>query len=69
MKQFELRFLDRADSVVRTQLVVLQDDLDALSEAERRAGSYTVEIFDGVRKVARVKKGNASLNSRDRLGG
>jgi hypothetical protein len=69
MKQFELRFLDRADSVVRTQVVVLQDDLDALSEAERRAGSYTVEIFDGVRKVARVKKGNASLNSRDRLGG
>ncbi len=69
MKQFELRFLDRADSVVRTQVVVLQDDLDALSEAERRAGSYTVEIFDGVRKVARVKKGNASLNSTDRLGG
>jgi hypothetical protein len=69
MKQFELRFLDRADLVVRTQVVVLQDDLDALSEAERRAGSYTVEIFDGVRKVARVKKGNASLNSRDRLGG
>jgi hypothetical protein len=69
MKQFELRFLDRAESVVRTQMVVVQDDLDALSEAERRAGSYTVEIFDGLRKVARVKKGNASLNSTDRLGG
>ncbi|HWY63751.1 MAG TPA: hypothetical protein VNX61_00970 [Rhizomicrobium sp.] len=69
MKQFELRFLDRLDVVMSTRIYGGGDDLAALAEAERLSITHTIEVWQGLRKVARVKKANAALNSRDRICG
>ena len=69
MKQFELRFLDRLDVVIVTRTYGGGDDLAALAEAERLSITHTIEVWQGFRKVARVKKANVALNSRDRLCG
>lgn len=69
MKMFQLRFLDRLDFVILTRAQAAMDDLDALAEAERLSVTHTIEVWDGDRRVARVKKGNVPLSVNDRLGG
>ena len=69
MKRSELRFLDRLDVVILMRAYCCADDLAALKEAEKQSITHTVEIWDGSRKVARVKKGNITLAPDDRLGG
>ena len=69
MKLYNLRFLDRLDFVVLTRTFVSADDLAALEEAERMSRTHTIEVWDGERKVARVKKGNVAPSAGDRLGG
>lgn len=66
MKQFEIRFLDRLEVPVIIRAYIAQDDLSALKEAERLCKTHTIEVWDGSRRVARVKKGNAALISEDR---
>ena len=61
MKQFQLRYLDRLDFVILIRAQGATDDLGALAEAERVCATHTIEVWDGDRKVARVKKGNAPL--------
>lgn len=67
MKQFEFRFLDVQGTIVLTRLRSVQDDLDALAEAERLSVTHTIEIWHGSRKVARVKKGSMSPWAKKRL--
>ena len=69
MRRYELRFLDKLDAVVWTRYYTGGDELDALAEAERQAVTHTVEVWEGARKVARVKRGNVPLASTDRLCG
>lgn len=69
MKYFELRFLDRLDVAVLKRAYMGADDLAALAEAERLSATHTIEVWDGIRKVARVKKGNVPLAFTDRLAG
>jgi hypothetical protein len=69
MKQFQLRFLDKLDVPILMRSYMGGDDLAALAEAERLSITHTIEVWQGLRKVARVKKANAALNSRDRLCG
>ena len=69
MKQFELRFLDISEAVVRMRAYAGDDDLAALQEAEKLSGRNVIEVWEGNRKVARVKKGNAALTAMDRFGG
>lgn len=69
MKQFELRFLDLSNAVVCVRAFNGRDDLTALSEAERLCATYALEVWDGNRKVARVKQGNAPLTAQDRVCG
>jgi hypothetical protein len=45
------------------------DDLDALEEAENLSGEFEVEVWRQGRLVARIKKGNAPLNTQDRVSG
>jgi len=66
MKQFELRFLDRLEVPVIVRSYIALDDLEALNEAERLCETHTIEVWDGDRRVARVKKGNAPLVPEDR---
>ena len=69
MRQYQLRFFDKLDFIVLSRAYSARDDLAALGEAERLSLTHTIEIWDGDRKVARVKKGNAPILSEDRLGG
>ena len=66
MKQFELRFLDKLDVPVIVRAYTAQDDLAALDEAERLCKTHTIEVWQGARRVARVKKNNAPLRNEDR---
>ena len=69
MHIFELRFHDRLNVPIFKRTFLGRDDLTALAEAERLSATHTIEIWDGVRRVARVKKGNLPLTSIDRLAG
>ena len=66
MKQFELRFLDKLEVPIIICAFSAHDDLTALREAERLSKTHTIEVWDGSRRVARVKKGNAALVPEDR---
>ena len=57
MKLFQLRYLNQSDLVVLRRDHAARGDLDALIEAERGSRTHTVEVWDGDRKVARLKKG------------
>ena len=61
MKLFELRYLNESDSLVLSRSHAAQSDFDALIEAERGSITHTVEVWEGDRKVARVKKGCVPL--------
>ena len=69
MKQFELRFYDKLDVVILMRAYIGNDDLAALAEAERLSATHTIEVWEGDRKVARVKKGNIALACTDRFAG
>jgi hypothetical protein len=69
MKYFELRFLDSRDFLIAVRPYEGADDLSALEEAERRAQTHTIEVWEGQRHVARVNKGNAPLQAGDLHGG
>lgn len=65
MTRYAIRSVDEEGAVLLTQRLACSDDLEALAEGVRHAGHHAVEIFDGSRLVARVKLGNAPLDSRD----
>jgi hypothetical protein len=69
MKFFEFRFLDKLDLVILRRGYKGRDDLAALAEAQRVSATHTIEVWEGLRKVARVKKGNAALAWTDRICG
>ena len=59
--------LDGSERIVSARDVAARDDLAALLEAERDCEKFAVEIWQGERRVARVKLGNAPLESQDRM--
>ena len=59
--------LDSLERIVSTKDVAARDDLAALLEAEKDCEEFAVEIWQGVRRVARVKLGNAPLEAQDRM--
>jgi len=64
MKLFQLHYLNSSDAVVLNRALAAPHDLDAISEAERRSFTHTIEVWDGDRKVARVKKSRVSFRPR-----
>jgi hypothetical protein len=65
MTSYSIHSLDDQGRVALSHAIRCRDDLDALSEGERRSVRHAVEIFHGSRLVARVKRGNAPLNTED----
>ena len=59
--------LDVLEHIVSSREVAAPDDLAALQEAEKDCEDYAVEVWQGARRVARVKRGNAPLNAEDRM--
>jgi len=64
MKIFQLRYLSSSGAMVLNRTHAAQHELDAIGEAERRSFNHTIEVWDGERMVARVKKRNAPLKPR-----
>ena len=64
---YKLYCLDAWEHIVSTREVAAPDDLAALQEAEKDCAEYAVEVWQGARRVARVKPGNAPLDARDRM--
>jgi hypothetical protein len=67
MLEYKLYRLDgETRHIVSIKDVVARDDLDALQEAEKLCEAGAVEIWQGARCVARVKKDNVALDALDR---
>jgi hypothetical protein len=45
--------------------VECRDDLDALAAAKSQSGAQALEVWEGGRFVARVKKNDGALNAED----
>lgn len=65
MRSYRLKFLDPLNSAIQARDFQSQDDLEALAVAERACLTHDIEIWQGDRRVARVKKGNAPLSDAD----
>ena len=65
MAFYSFRSFDLRGATALSQSLACRDDLDALEEAVRRSAKWSIEIWDGVRLVARVKLGNAPLDATD----
>lgn len=66
MQKFEMRFLDRLQVAILRRDYAARDDLDALGEAQRLSSTHAIEVWQGTRRVALVKKNNGALNEHDR---
>jgi len=65
MSRYSFHLLDLEGAIALSQNVACVDDLDALAQGVRHSDHWAIEIWDGARLVARVKLGNAPLDSRD----
>ena len=65
MTCYSIRSIHDDTSVVVSRSVRCKDDLAALDEGVRRSVGHAVEVWQGERLVARVKQGNAALDSSD----
>ena len=65
MKHYRIYSLNHQGGISRARDLDCADDLDALSQGEKLSAENPVEIWQGSRRVARVKPGNAPLDVRD----
>jgi hypothetical protein len=65
MTSYAVHFLDPRGAIALSHSFRCKDDLDALAEGVRKSVAHAIEIWHGKRLVARVKLGNAPLNSTD----
>lgn len=66
MRLYRLNALDIAGGILFVREHHCRDDLAALAEGERICTLHPVEVWEGPRLVARLKRGNAPLDTRDR---
>ena len=65
MSFYSIHALDRQGGIALSEMLRCSDDLEALSAGIARSNFHAVEIWDGQRLVARVKLGNAPLETAD----
>jgi hypothetical protein len=69
MHIFELRFHDKLNVAILKRTYIGPDDFAALNEAKKLSATHAIEVWDGHRRVARVKKGSLSTAPMDLLVG
>ncbi|MBL6936213.1 MAG: hypothetical protein ISS15_13840 [Alphaproteobacteria bacterium] len=62
---YRFNFLDRRGAVLLREDHRFVDDVTALESAVNLCREHAIEIWDGKRRVAMVKKGHAPLDERD----
>ncbi|MDB5740762.1 MAG: hypothetical protein JWP16_1802 [Alphaproteobacteria bacterium] len=67
MMEYKVYCLDDKQRIASARDIVARDDLAALQEAERFCETSAIEVWQGARRVARVKMGNAPLDASDRM--
>ncbi|HVV26849.1 MAG TPA: hypothetical protein VHC40_02665 [Rhizomicrobium sp.] len=65
MPHYQIRFLDGRNRAVLARDFEGKDDLAALAAAEKLCDMHSIEVWQGERRVARVKQGNAALDAGD----
>ena len=65
MKSYRIYCLNSGGQIARALDVQCQDDLAALAEGEKSCTENDVEVWEGTRLVARVKKGGTPLSAED----
>ncbi len=66
-RQYRILYLAPAQDIAREEKLSAQDDLDALDRIETVSNDHDVELWEGLRKVARVKPHHAPLDAHDRF--
>jgi hypothetical protein len=69
MGHYRFDLLKDGGSVAHSQFHACADDLAALDVAERLCGSNAVDVWDGERRVLRVKRDNAMATPSDSFPG
>ena len=66
MQEYNFHWLDLQGKPIRTLVQKFVDDVSALESATELCRDHSIDIFQSGRHVARLKKGNAELNTADR---
>jgi hypothetical protein len=53
-RQYRILLLDRTHNVMRQEYIIARDDDAAMEQADRAAGPQEVEVWEGLRQVARL---------------
>jgi hypothetical protein len=62
---YSFRSFDLQGAVARSQNLACRDDLEALAQGVLRSDKWSIEVWQGARMVARIKRGNTPLNAGD----
>jgi hypothetical protein len=66
MQLYHIHFFDRRNVRFLVRDWSGADDLAALAEAQSLSATHTIEVWQGERRVAHVKRGNKGLRATDR---
>lgn len=69
MGHYRFDLIDIAGGIAQSRFYDCADDLDALDKAERLCAGNAVDVWDGMRRVLHVKRGNQMATPSDGLPG
>ena len=69
MRHYKFYFLDDSGHMLRAEDHMYRDDLAALEAAKKLHASEAIDIWDQVRRVARVKPGDRPASPSDPISG
>jgi hypothetical protein len=66
MQHYSIHFFDKMNVRFLVRNWSGSDDLAALAEAQSLSATHTIEVWQGERRVAHVKRGDRALRATDR---
>jgi hypothetical protein len=67
MASYRFYFLDDSEHINKADYVECQDDRDALEKARGFCDAFHIDVWDGTRRVGRVKRGETPFAAGGRL--